>query len=351
MSDWMTIRVVLLGRRGEQPIDAPPGRVVLAHADHSFADLSEAVDLSFGRWDLSPLHEVVVDGRRIVAAPAEGDDDELEDSDEVTLGEAGLRPGSRFSYVFDMTERWTHECRVVSTGVDAIEEYGEEPDTPVPLFGWGTMPDQYGRERETDPGSEEDDAADELRHADWPGADPASWAVVEDALAGVARPRDEAALGATVGDLRAHEDNDDWPYDVLWAAAGMDDGDLPDDDEALWLGLAAGVVRPRGAVPLGPEVQAGWAALEPADWAGAVIELVRAGPGEPAHPEALLQLIRRCPEIEESDLDEDDTALLLAGLGTVTELWRTLGALDSHDALTSLGRWGLPESLRLAWRR
>lgn len=360
MSEWMTIRVVLLGRRGDARLPAPPGRVLLAHADHSFADLSEALDLSFGRWDLSPLHEVAVEGRRLSAAPQDRPDadDELEDSDDVTLGEAGLRTGSRFNYLFDLTEAWEHDCRVEAEGVDPLQEYGEEPETPVPLYGWGTIPDQYGRAHEDDagsgtaqPGWDERAAGADWTEADWPEPDPTSWAVVAGAIADLDRPRDDTGLAASARDLRAHEDNDDWPYDVLWAAAGLDDGDLPDDDETLWLSLAAGVVRPRSAVPLGLEAQTGWAALEPADWAGVVIELVRAGTGQEAHPEALLELIARCPEVEQSPLEDTEAGLLLAGLGTVTELWRTLGALDTYDTLTELGRWGLPESLRLAWTR
>lgn len=30
-------------------------------------------------------------------------------------------------------------------GVDPVEEYGELPSEIVPIFCWGTIPDQYGR--------------------------------------------------------------------------------------------------------------------------------------------------------------------------------------------------------------
>lgn len=356
MTDWMTIRVVLLGRRG-QPLHEPPGRLLLVHADHSFADLSEAVDLAFGRWNLSPLHEFAAEGRRLAPRSeivAVGDDAaETEDSDEVTLGEVGLRRGARFSYIFDAAEGWTHDCLVVAVDVDPLEEYGEEPATPVPLYGWGTIPDQYGRVREDD---DEEARGGAERERELPGAegtwtepDPSSWAVVGEALADAHRPRDDAGLATVASELRRHEDYDEWPYDVLWAAAGLDDDDLPDDDEELWLALAAGVVAPRGALPLDAQAEGAWAALEPADWAGAVIELVRAGPGQPADPETLLSLIAACPEIEEEELTPEDEETLVAGLGTVCELWTALGAIDAQGALTPLGRWGLPESLRVAW--
>ena len=367
MTDWMTVRVVLLGRRGES-LREPPGRLMLVHADHSFADLSEAVDIAFGRWDLSPVHEFTVEGRRLAPrlyarasdAPDDAIEADTEDSDEVTIGEAGLRRGARFSYRFDAGEGWAHDCLVLAVDVDPVAEYGEEPATPVPLYGWGTIPDQYGRAREDDTDGEDlhvaSDGAgpgllDELPGTAWTWTepDPSTWAVVAEALADTPRPRDDAALTTVARDLRVHEDYDEWPYDVLWAAAGLDDDDLPEDDEELWLLLAAGVVRPRGALPLDAEAEAAWAALEPADWAGAVIELVRAGVGQPADPETLLSLIAECPELEEAELTPEDEATLLAGLQTIRQLWTALGAIDAQASLTPLGRWGLPESLRLAW--
>ncbi|HVL99172.1 MAG TPA: hypothetical protein VM324_07755 [Egibacteraceae bacterium] len=368
MTDWMTLRVVLLGRRGE-PLARPPGRLLLMHSDHSFADLSEAVDVAFGRWDLSPPHEFTVEGRRLVSG---GVDDDAEDSDDVTVGEVGLRLGTPFTYVFDVGEGWTHECRVESVDVDPVDEYGEVPQAPVPLYGWGTIPDQYGRLTEDDedievldteltgeaePGTAaEEPAADDrpdeqaVAQPPWTRAEGSAWGVVAEALAGFERRRDDAALRAVVGGLRRLPDNEEWPYDVLFAAGGLDDDEPPEDDEELWLTLAAGVVEPRGALPLDPDAESAWAALEPADWAGAVIELVRAGVGQPADPETLLGLIDRCPEVEGADLTPEDEEILLAGLDTVVQLWTALGVLDGSGALTPLGRWGLPESLRTAWK-
>lgn len=356
MTDWMTIRVVLLGRRG-MPLPRPPGRVLLAHADHSFADLSEAADVAFGRWDLSPPHEFAVEGRRLTSDAVAGTVEvDAEDSAEVTLGEVGLRLATWFTYLFDSEAGWTHDCRVEAVDVDPFAEYGEEPDGPVPVYGWGDIPDQYGRLTE---GGEEVSAEDDTATAGAvigspADAEQAMWPVVEQALAAVDRPADEEALASAAEQLRARRDNDEWPYDVLWAAAGLDDDDAWDavlerDDAVLWLALAAGVVAPLGALPLDPETEAAWAALEPADWAGAVIELARAGVGQPADPATLLELIARCPEIESDPLSPEDKEALLGGLETVTQLWTALGALDEDRALTALGRWGLPEGLRHAW--
>ena len=38
-------------------------------------------------------------------------------------------------------------------GVDARAEFGQVPREPVILWGWGWLPDQYGREVEDDPGA------------------------------------------------------------------------------------------------------------------------------------------------------------------------------------------------------
>lgn len=338
MTDWMTIRVVLAGRRG-QPLDRPPGRLLLVHSDHTFADLSEAIDVAFGRWDLSPVHEFAVEGRRIVSAAEAIRDEAVEDSEDVTLGEVGLRLGARFSYVFDVGEGWEHDCRLEAVAVDPVDEYGDVPDGPVPLYGWGTIPDQYGRTIEDD----EDDAP-----GDWSDTHDA-WVAVASALADVERPRDDAALAAAAEQLRAFANSDDWPYDVLSAAGGLDDDDWPDDDEALWLSLASGIVAPRGALPLEPDAEAALAALEPAEWAGAVIELVRAGAGQPVDPPTVLALIERCPEVRSDELSPEDESMLVAGLDLVVELWAALGVIGEDGYLTPLGGWGLPESLRVAW--
>lgn len=359
MSDWLTVRVLLTAHGDVTLPGWAPGRIVLVHADHTFAELSDALDAVFGRWDLPQLHVFEVEGRRLSPGGASTEPD-AEDSEEVAVGEVGLRAGARFTYTFDLGERWLHDCLVERSAVDPFETVGEEPDTPVAVFGWGMVPDQYGRLAEDDEGGEQDgtgteldddgdDAQDAALLAAWDAAERDAWAVVERALAGVARPRDPDGLRAAVAALRAHEDNDDWPYDVLWAAGGLDDGDLPEDDAELWLALAAGVVEPRDALPLDPEIEAAWAAMEPADWAGAVIELVRRGPGQSAEPEILVGLIGDCPEIEGEDLTADDTEVIVAGLDTVVALWQALGAVSDDGRLTPLGAWGLPEALRVAW--
>lgn len=355
MNDWMTIRVVLT-RQAEAELPQPPGRVLLAHTEHSFSDLAEAIDVAFGRWDLTPLNSFEVEGRVLASEP----DDDAEDWDDVTLGDVGLRGGARFTYVFDLGEGWSHECTVEEVGVDPFDLVGEGPDVPVPVFGWGYLPDQYGRLTEDgdEPvGSWEDTAAEDERdeeayederYEDWDAEEHASWAIVDEAIADVERHPDRDALAEVTARLRTRG-GDDWTVDVLWAAADVDPDNPPDADEELWIVLAAGVVAPREGVPLDADRTGAWAALERADWAGAVIELVRAGPGAAVTPDAVLELIAACPEVEEADLSPEGRETLLTGLEVVIALWRFLGVAGPDGLLTPLGHWGLPEALAEAW--
>lgn len=58
---------------------------------------------------------------------------------------AGLRPGDSFEYVFDFSDRWEHRCTVLRRDDDPVKESGALPSEIVSVFGWGTIPDQYGR--------------------------------------------------------------------------------------------------------------------------------------------------------------------------------------------------------------
>jgi hypothetical protein len=112
---------------------------------HNFAQLAEAIDLAFARWDLGHLHEFeLADGRR-VGIPDDEEPD-LGVLDHAALKVASeLPPGGEFSYAFDLGDDWRHRCTVLEEKVDPEEVYGPAPIQPVPIFGWGTIPDQYGR--------------------------------------------------------------------------------------------------------------------------------------------------------------------------------------------------------------
>jgi hypothetical protein len=142
--NWLSIRVELLHGCG-LVMDPPPGRVMLVGPRHTFGDLAEAIDAAYARWDLSHLHLFELpDGRRV--GEASDDDWGLETVDESALRVAEtLAEGDAFEYVFDLGDRWAHRCTVESKAVDPLESYGIVPSTPVPTWGWGWIPDQYGR--------------------------------------------------------------------------------------------------------------------------------------------------------------------------------------------------------------
>jgi hypothetical protein len=65
MAGWMTLRVELVSGGGSD-FDPGPGRIFLVGPDHTFGEVAEAINLHFGRWDLSHLHSFrLADGREI----------------------------------------------------------------------------------------------------------------------------------------------------------------------------------------------------------------------------------------------------------------------------------------------
>ena len=73
-----------------------------------------------------------------------------------------LLPGQQFLYVFDLGDGWHHLCTVADSKVDPLEELGVRPQAPLPSFGWGDLPDQYGRSSVNDD-EDEEVASDPLR--------------------------------------------------------------------------------------------------------------------------------------------------------------------------------------------
>ena len=153
---WTIVRVILSAKGGEE-VSEPPGRDLLVAGSHTFAALAAGIDSAFARWDLSHLHEFRLSGGRTIVMPdPEGfdDDDEGLDEGKLTFGEAGLLTGATFEYLFDLGDEWQHDCTVLRTDVDPVEEFGHSGPGIVPVFGWGAIPDQYGR---TSPDEVDDD--------------------------------------------------------------------------------------------------------------------------------------------------------------------------------------------------
>jgi hypothetical protein len=150
---WFSIRVELLGGRGEQ-LWPYPGRVFAVGPAHTFADLARAIDMAFARWDLSHLSVFTLADGRVVTDVETGAD--LATSAFGVMPSAALdievakvmrtvKEGAQFRYVFDLGDDWAHCCTVDAGHIDPADVLGVIPPAPMAYWGWGTIPDQYDR--------------------------------------------------------------------------------------------------------------------------------------------------------------------------------------------------------------
>ncbi len=151
---WLQIRVDLLGGR-DILCDPSPGRIFIVGPSHSFAVFAQAIDAGFARWDLSHLHTFELADGRLIGYPDDAYAPEM-----VWLDHTGLKvareakPGDEFEYIFDLGDDWRHQCTVEPGKADPLEVYGIVPDRPVAIWGWGWIPDQYGRRSVDDDGDD-----------------------------------------------------------------------------------------------------------------------------------------------------------------------------------------------------
>jgi hypothetical protein len=152
--NWLSIRVELVGGGGTD-LWPRPGRIFAAARTHTFKILGDAIDDAFARWDRSHLQEfTLADGTRI-ADPDPDWDEPGETLDQRMVKLSRLAPGEQFVYVFDLGDDWAHLCTVADVRIDPLEALGIIPDRPLPCWGWGSIPDQYGRRRDGDDGESE----------------------------------------------------------------------------------------------------------------------------------------------------------------------------------------------------
>lgn len=118
---------------------------MIVGAEHSFADLADAINTAFARWDRSHLHEFELPDGRLVGYPSQDFDEPKWLDHESLRVTRELSPGDAFAYTFDLGDNWRHRCRVLSEKADPLTAYGTVPDRPVAIWGWGWIPDQYGR--------------------------------------------------------------------------------------------------------------------------------------------------------------------------------------------------------------
>jgi hypothetical protein len=150
---WLSIRVELVSGMDAPDLWPRPGRLLLARPGMTFRMLADAINDAFARWDRSHLHAFTLsDGSRI-AMRTPWDEADSEDLDDTQERLTRLGPGERFAFEFDLGDSWMHLCTVGDRKVDPVEVYGEAPDRPVAYFGWGWIPDQYGRRFDGDDGT------------------------------------------------------------------------------------------------------------------------------------------------------------------------------------------------------
>lgn len=155
----MSVRVELLGGRGED-LWPWPGRVFAVGPAHTFMDLANAINDAFGRWDRSHLSLFnLADGRVVTdvetgAEWAESIAGPITESVDIESAKVArtVGPGTEFQYTFDLGDDWIHRCVVGAGKVDPVEVLGITPRKPLPYWGWGSIPDQYGRRWSDDDG-------------------------------------------------------------------------------------------------------------------------------------------------------------------------------------------------------
>ena len=149
---WLSVTVELLGGGG-QDLWPWPGRIFAVGPSHTFAQLAGAIDVAFARWDRAHLSMFTLADGRVVTDPELGG--ELAASPEAPFAEPldigtakvarTVESGEVFQYTFDLGDDWTHCCVVADASIDPLEVLGVRPPLPAPFWGWGSIPDQYGR--------------------------------------------------------------------------------------------------------------------------------------------------------------------------------------------------------------
>ncbi|MGH8882658.1 MAG: hypothetical protein ACRD0P_35835, partial [Stackebrandtia sp.] len=123
--EWLSVRVELVAGRPVGALWPPPGRYLLANPLHTFAELADAIDTVFARWDLhtSPsgrLRTFDLAAGWHIRDPAHSHavDPAVTVETTTALGDM-LSAGEEFIYTFDLNDGcWRHECRVTAVDMD-----------------------------------------------------------------------------------------------------------------------------------------------------------------------------------------------------------------------------------------
>ncbi|HET7387203.1 MAG TPA: hypothetical protein VFJ19_11140 [Nocardioidaceae bacterium] len=150
---------------------------------HSFMDLADAVNGAFARWDRSHLSMFTLADGKVVTDDETGAEmtgsiggPVIAPLDITTTKVAGtVEPGCEFQFTFDLGDDWTHRCVIVEEKIDPLETVGVHPDRPLAYWGWGAIPDQYGRRWDGDDGESRAPRRPSRPHPmplrAWPGQD------------------------------------------------------------------------------------------------------------------------------------------------------------------------------------
>lgn len=149
---WLSVTVELLGGRGTE-LWPWPGRVFAVGPSHTFLRFANAINDAFARWDRSHVSMfTLADGRMVtddetgaeLAASIGGPLTVPIDMARVKVARL-VEPGAEFQFTFDLGDGWTHRCVVEAEKVDPLVVLGIRPAAPLSYWGWGSIPDQYGR--------------------------------------------------------------------------------------------------------------------------------------------------------------------------------------------------------------
>jgi hypothetical protein len=149
---WLSIRVDLIEGAHAHELWPRPGRLLVARPGMSFRMLADAINAAFARWDRGHLHAFTFEDGTRIGYLTDWDEDDVGLLDDLAEKLTRLRLGERFAFEFDFGDSWMHLCTVGERKVDPREVYGDVPEHPVPYFGWGAIPDQYGRRWAEDDG-------------------------------------------------------------------------------------------------------------------------------------------------------------------------------------------------------
>ena len=207
---WHSVTVELLGGRGEQ-LWPPPGRVFAVGPSHTFLDLANAINTAFARWDRGHLSMFDLPDGRLVTDPetiaelSGGPSSPIPDALDIGSAEVAgtLEPGAPFRYTFDLGDRWLHRCVIDPEQIDPVTELGIRPGQPLPFWGWGAIPDQYGRRWQDDDLQAPLPAApalpDPMLSPGWPGQDALPLLDLREVGSAIARQDAPAYLEAVTG--------------------------------------------------------------------------------------------------------------------------------------------------------